>query len=533
MRRDDALWAAVCFAGGLVLLAVGAYTYRPTPGYLHAIAPDLPATVPAYVLAGPLLITCLGVAVRRTFPVAALVLGLVAFTADLLVGYSLGTIVIFTDNLYAATRYGPPRLGRWLLGITSAFAVVGGAVAWVVLHDLRYMAMIVVELGLVGTTPVSTGLIVRQSHEQAEAERARAEQVARLAELDRRAAVDAERTRMARELHDMIANHFSAIAIQSTAVLSRKDLDARTVQGVLESIRENSVQGMAEMRSMIELLRRDGEEAETTRRRVAEADVLVARARKAGLEVRLRVEGEARELPAAVDLAGYRIVQEALTNALKHGGGTVDLVIGYGPGILTLTADNPVGDARRGVVGSPTPERPSEVLPVSLPELSNLSDPSDPSGLSGLSEEVLHASLSKKETKAEEEPVSQAFSGTTPSARSTGLPALSRLSGPPGTVWSSFAGRGLPRRGQGSRGAERKSPRRGRRLSDSRREPYERGPRSSTDPGSGDTALVFPGAGAGIIGMRERAALLGGVFEAGPYDGGWRVHAALPTEEIS
>lgn len=376
MRRDDALWAVACFAGGLVLLAAGAYPHRATPAYLLAV---------------PLLVSCLGVAVRRSSPMAALWLGLVAIVADGFLGPSMGTILIFTDNIYAAVRYGPARLGKWMLGITSVFAIVGGTAAGFVFRDLSLLAVAVVQLGLIGVTPVSTGMIMKQLHDRAEAERARAEQVARLAELDRQAAVESERARMARELHDMIANHFSAIAIQSTAVLSRKDLPAEAVRNVLESIRENSVQGMAEMRTMIGLLRQDGEEAEATRRRVADAEDLADRAREAGLEVRFHVDGDARDLPASVDLAGYRIVQESLTNALKHGGKIADLVIGYRPGLLTLTVDNPVDGAGR----------------------------------------------------------------------------------------------------------------------------------------------ALPGAGAGLIGMRERTALVGGVIEAGPHNDGWRVRAELPTGEIS
>lgn len=337
MRRDDALWAAVCFVGGLILIAASAYVHRDTP---------------AYLLAGPLLVACLGVVVRRRAPLAALALGVVAIVGDSLVGPSMGTILVFTDNIYAAVLYGPRRLGKWMLGITSIFAVVGGTAAGFISLDLSVLALAIVQLGLVGITPVITGVIVRQHRDQAESERAGAEQVARLAELDQRAAVNAERTRMARELHDMIANHFSAIAIQSTAVLSRKDLSAQTVREVLESIRENSVQGMAEMRTMIELLRQDGEETEATRRRVAEADELAKRAREAGLDVRLRVDGDARQLPASVDLAGYRIVQESLTNALKHGGKVADVVIGYRPGLVTLTVDNPVDGVGQGLSGA-------------------------------------------------------------------------------------------------------------------------------------------------------------------------------------
>ena len=80
-------------------------------------------------------------------------------------------------------------------------------------------------VALIAVLPVVTGISVRQYRDQAAAERARAEQTARLAELDRRQAVAAERTRMARELHDVVANHLSAVAIHATAALSLRDLD--------------------------------------------------------------------------------------------------------------------------------------------------------------------------------------------------------------------------------------------------------------------------------------------------------------------
>ncbi|MEU0483468.1 histidine kinase [Streptosporangium sp. NPDC006013] len=336
MRRD-ALGAVACFVVGLLLLAAGAYQHR------WAAAP---------LFIGPLAISCVGVAVRRSRPLLALGLGGVAFVGDSVMGPSLGTLLIVTDNLYSGVRYGPRALGRWMLGITSVIAVVAGVVAGVLFRQWAAAAVFLVQTGLVGVTPVLTAMIIRQLEDQATSERARAEQVARLAELDRAAAVQAERARMARELHDMIANHFSAIAIQSTAVLSRRDLDAQTVRKVLESIRENSVEGMGEMRAMIGLLRQDGEEPEAIRRRVAEAEELAERAREAGLDVRIRVDGDARELPASVDLAGYRIVQESLTNALKHGGKAVDVVIGYLPGLVTLTVDNPVGEAERELPGA-------------------------------------------------------------------------------------------------------------------------------------------------------------------------------------
>ncbi|MFI7463149.1 histidine kinase [Nonomuraea sp. NPDC049646] len=309
--------------------------------------------VPVWVLLVPLAITCSAVLLRQRAPLWSLALGVAAVTIDALVGPSLATVLVFTDNLYAAALYGPVRLARWLLGITTVLAVVGGAVAAFIAADWRLLAVMGIQAGLVLVTPVTTAWVLREQRDRAAAERARAEQVAHLAELDRQAAIAAERTRMARELHDMIANHFSAIAIQSTAALSRKDLDRETVRKVMESVRENSVKGMAEMRDMIGLLRDanggregDGPELEATRPRLADAESLVERTRRVGMEVELRVDGEVREVPASVDLAGYRILQEGLTNALKHGEAPVVVSLTYEPREVLLTVENRVG--RRG-----------------------------------------------------------------------------------------------------------------------------------------------------------------------------------------
>ncbi|MEV6150567.1 histidine kinase [Nonomuraea sp. NPDC052129] len=326
MQRE-ASWAGLAFVGGLLLIVGGAYTHR---------------EVPEGWLAVPLAFVCLGVVVRQRAPLVGLALGTVGIGVDLFVGPSLPTVLIFTDNVYAAALYGPASFSRWLLGGATVLSVLAGGVTGVLSGDWRALAVNGIQAGLVLVTPVTTAMVLRQQREQAAAERARAEQVARLAELDREAAIATERTRMARELHDMIANHFSAIAIQSTGALSRTDLSAAAVRKIMESVRENSLKGLAEMRTMIGLLRQEGDEAEATRPRLADAEVLVERSRRAGMAADFRVEGEPRELSPGVDLAGYRILQEALTNALKHGGRSAVVKVVYESGQVTVAVDNPV-----------------------------------------------------------------------------------------------------------------------------------------------------------------------------------------------
>ncbi|MFG1947407.1 sensor histidine kinase [Nonomuraea sp. NPDC048826] len=331
------LWAGLAFVVGVVLIGAGARIER---------------GVPDWVLVIPLAITCVAVLLRYRSPLGSLGLGTVGLVMDVFVGPSLGTMLVYTDNLYAAALYGPARFSRWLLVITTVGAIGSGAVTWFLWYDWRTLALTVVQVGLILVTPVTTAHILRQHRDQAAAERARAEQVARLAELDREAAITAERTRMARELHDMIANHFSAIAIQSTAALSRKDLDPATVRTIMETVRENSVKGMAEMRSMIGLLRQEGDEGEAMRPRLRDAESLVERSRQSGLVTELHVDGTPRDLPAPVDLAAYRILQEALTNALKHGDPPARVRLAYERAQVSITVDNPMSSRDKRLPGA-------------------------------------------------------------------------------------------------------------------------------------------------------------------------------------
>jgi signal transduction histidine kinase len=164
--------------------------------------------------------------------------------------------------------------------------------------------------------------------------------------MDRAQAVTAERARMARELHDMVANHLSAIAIHSTAALSldRREGPARDALGV---IRANSVQGLAEMRRLIGLLRASGGHTEPAAAPTLDGlGTLVehARASADGSPIVLRYERDdgAPPLPAPVELAAYRIIQESLTNALKHAApGEVSVMLDQNPKELIVSVHSP------------------------------------------------------------------------------------------------------------------------------------------------------------------------------------------------
>ncbi|WP_433919527.1 histidine kinase [Streptomyces canus] len=331
-HRFDVYIAAGGLLGGLLLVGIGLGT-RPSSDPITLFDGPWPVLVPLTVLAGCELL-------RRTAPRTALLTGTAAICADLVTQGNLATILMFTDVVYAAVLYGPLASARRIQWITGLLTVAGTLVPFAVWRVPEAL-LIGVVVGVVAYGPAATGWIVRNHRDAAEAARLRAEQTALLAEMDRTQAVTAERARMARELHDMVANHLSAIAIHSTAALSIDD--PATSREALSVIRENSVDGLAEMRRLIGILR-DGDREPSAVPTLDGLAALVDGARANGLDVALDA-GHHDAVPAPVELAAYRIVQESLTNALKHAcPGRVSVSLVQRDGELTVAVSSPYGD---------------------------------------------------------------------------------------------------------------------------------------------------------------------------------------------
>jgi len=176
---------------------------------------------------------------------------------------------------------------------------------------------------------------------------------AQIAERERdvaaREAVVEERARIARELHDVIAHHVSMIVLQAGAerrVLG--DANASTRE-VLETVEQSGRSALTETRRLLGMLRGGGSDPLTPQPGLDDVPMLVGQLRDAGLPVELSIDGERRELPVGIELSAYRIVQEALTNALKHAGDARATVhVRYGSDSLELEiVDDGQGGSKR------------------------------------------------------------------------------------------------------------------------------------------------------------------------------------------
>jgi signal transduction histidine kinase len=161
------------------------------------------------------------------------------------------------------------------------------------------------------------------------------------AETERRQANE-ERLRIARELHDVVAHHMSLISVQAGVALHLVDRNPEQVQTALATIKDASREALTELRSLVGVLR---DEADTAPRAptttLSSLDELVERARHAGLTLRKTTSGDVRTLPTAVELAAVRIVQEAITNVVRHADADeADLRLDYGSDMLTVQVDD-------------------------------------------------------------------------------------------------------------------------------------------------------------------------------------------------
>jgi signal transduction histidine kinase len=199
------------------------------------------------------------------------------------------------------------------------------------------------------------GFALRERTEQTEAAEERAARAEQEREAAARVAVAEERGRIARELHDVVAHAVSVMVLQVGAVRHRMPETATEDRETLENVEQAGRSALAEMRRLLNAMRVEGDELELLPHPgLDDLGALADDVRAAGLAVNLEVHGDPIRLPPALDLSAYRILQEGLTNALKHAHASkADVEVHYDPGALRLCIhdDGPGGPTGNGGLG--------------------------------------------------------------------------------------------------------------------------------------------------------------------------------------
>jgi signal transduction histidine kinase len=294
----------------------------------------------------------LGLLARRRFPFGApaafwLLAAAISFVDGRLIPYPAG---LYLAGMFAAFLLGNLRdvvLAR------VGLAVVLGSMATIIFNRPGHTAGELVFIPLLFGIAWLAGFALNARAEQADAAEARAAQAEREREASARIAVAEERARIARELHDIVAHAVSVMVLHVGAVRHKLPGELADESDALRGVEQAGRTALAEMRRLLSAMRRDGDDLELAPQPGLDSvGSLVSEVGRAGLPVTLHVEGEAAPLPRAIDLSAYRIVQEGLTNALKHGGAhRADVTLRYAPRELRIEVRDDGAGAAAGSNG--------------------------------------------------------------------------------------------------------------------------------------------------------------------------------------
>ena len=265
-----------------------------------------------------------------------------------------GRLIPFPAGLYLAGMLAAFLLGNLRDAILArvGLAVILGSMATIIFNRPGHSPGELVFIPLLFGIAWLAGFALNARAEQADAAEARAAQAERERETAARIAVAEERARIARELHDIVAHAVSVMVLQVGAVRHKLPDELADESGALRGVEQAGRTALAEMRRLLSAMRRDGDDLELAPQPGLDGvDALVTEVGRAGLPVTLHVEGEAAPLPRAIDLSAYRIVQEGLTNALKHARAhRADVTLRYAPDELQIEVrdDGTGGGASNG-----------------------------------------------------------------------------------------------------------------------------------------------------------------------------------------
>ena len=281
--------------------------------------PSTPVIVAwAVALAAPLVL-------RRRWPLLVLAVTTLHFTRYWAVGQvnEIASWVILGVAVYSAAAYADRRRARWMCGACLLWLIGSGVVLSARAGPIG--AVEVAAIAMFDALPFllawPLGAMMRRLREYRVVLEDRNRQLDQEREVNARRAVLEERVRIARELHDVVAHHVSVMGVQAGVARRLFDRDPPEAVAAIGSVETASRQAIADLQQLVGVLRRQEEgddlAPQPSLQRLPE---LVEHMRQTGLPVKLTTTGEPQQLPAGVELSAYRIIQEALTNTLKHAG---------------------------------------------------------------------------------------------------------------------------------------------------------------------------------------------------------------------
>jgi signal transduction histidine kinase len=328
---------------GDILLAVALAGTALVP-VLNGVPAFGPSVVGGVALA---LASTLPVAWRGRYPVAVVTILLVGNGLDLYAAApNQGALQPFVALVLAGYSVGSRAEGRYSVVLPACLAAAAAPVFVLALANGQSLGNLVTSyiwlLAAWGGGRVVRGMRIKTAQLEAANE-----ELAQHRELALQAAIAVERGRIARELHDVVAHNVSLMVVQAGAASHVLGGGQPDVRSALDAIASTGRQTVDEMRSMLGVLRgTDSADELAPQPGLADLGALLDGLRRAGLVVSCRVEGDAGPLPRALDLTAYRIVQEALTNTVKHsGGGRACVVISHEGTSLDLTISDTAGTA--------------------------------------------------------------------------------------------------------------------------------------------------------------------------------------------
>ncbi|WP_346619555.1 sensor histidine kinase [Blastococcus montanus] len=316
-------WSDVVLAGAFLAVSLAQVLVEPIAGPVTSVVVAAGSTLP--------------LAWRRTAPTAAAFAGTAIWLVPtprgfLFLGFVVAVVLFFSVGAHARS------LGRILL-VTAFGATVGVAAVLSGPQD----PPVAIGAVLAVTAPAAAGRLVAHVREQNARLHELTTELLRERAAAERAAIGEERSRIARELHDVIGHEVTVIALQADAAAAALAKAPERAGAPVEAIRRSAAEALAEMRRVVVMLRTAEEQDLHPQPGLDDVPALVEQSRNAGTRVHLTLEPPARPAHASVELAAYRLVQEALTNARRHApGAPVDVrVTGDGTAVLVEVSSRP------------------------------------------------------------------------------------------------------------------------------------------------------------------------------------------------